>query len=176
MMKGDETVSPYVIVDAVTSRNLIPGAHTDVDLMVYLDGVLPVFTSQESLSEFARAQHPAGDPIQPTPLEVDPIRLAIMARELASVKALVVDPKISPSGTWIAQDNPRSASSYCRYIVELARTVKRLHAEGKDKLRDVCSDAEDLDKMVSVWVALQADKVNADARARVEEWEIDVDY
>ena len=161
----------YVIVDSAASKNAPPGAHTGEDVMVYLDGVLPLFTSQESLSEFARVVHPAGDPVWPTPLEVDPIRLAIMSSELEGVKALVVDPEISSSGRWIIQDGPWSVRSYHRYIVELARAIKRLRAEGEEKLRGECSDSEELTKMVSVWITLQADKVDADARARVEEWE-----
>jgi hypothetical protein len=157
-----------VIADAASSRNLDPGPHTDVDVILYLDGVLPVFTSLKSLSEFARAQHPAEDPTCATPLAVDPIRLARMAGEIEGVKLLVVDPKISASGNWILQDDPWSVNSYRRYILELARGTKRLFAEGRAKLGDECDSPEELSELVSVWVALQAVKVDADARARME--------
>jgi hypothetical protein len=166
-------VSPYIIVDAATSRNVTPGAHTDVDVIVCLDRVIPVFTSLESLSEFARVLHPAGDPIWPTPLEVDPIRLATMASELEGVKRLAFDPAIRPSGVWIVQDKPWPVRTYCRYIAELDRTVNRLRAEVKEKHREKCSDPEYLDKIVNIWIALHFDEVEGDVRARVEEWEID---
>jgi hypothetical protein len=63
--------------------------------------------------------------------------------------------------------------SYCRYISELARGTKRLFAEGRAKLGDGGDSPGELSELVSVWVALQADKVDADARARMQEWEIE---
>lgn len=166
----------YVIADAASSRNLDPGSHTDVEVMVYLDCILPVFNSRESLSEFARAQHPAEDPIRPTPLEVDPLRLATMAQDLgmtAGLKALVFDPEIRADGAWILQDDPCPVISYYRYMSELVRGTKKLFAEGRAKLGDECDSPGELSELVSVWVARQADKVNADARARMQEWEIE---
>jgi hypothetical protein len=91
-----------------------------------------------------------------------------MAGEIEGVKLLVVDPKISASGNWILQDDPWSVNSYRRYILELARGTKRLFAEGRAKLGDECDSPEELSELVSVWVALQAVKVDADARARME--------
>jgi hypothetical protein len=167
-------VSPYVIVDAASSRNLDPGVDTDVEVLIYVHDVLPVFTSPEALAEFARAQHPAHDSIRPTPLEVDPLRLATMVEDLettAGLRSMVFNPKISPSGYWISEKGPMSVSSYCRYMLELARGTKRLLAEGRAKLGERCSSLEERDELVRVWVALQADKVSDDARARVEEWD-----
>ena len=163
----------YVIVDASTSRNVAPGARTDVDVIVYCGDVLPVFTSQESLSEFARVLHPAGDPFWPPPLEVDPIRLATMASELEGVKRLAFDPTIRPSGTWIVQDKPWPVRAYCRYVDELDRKVSRMRAEVKERHREKCSDPEYLDGIANIWVALHFDEVEAGVRTRDEEWEIE---
>ena len=169
-------MSFYVIVDAATSRNLDPGANTNVEVMIYADAVLPVFKQRESLLEFARAQHSAQDPFRPTPLEVDPLRLVAMVQDLQAttgLRSLVFDPVIGSLGEWILPEDPWSVSAYCRYMVELARITKRLFAEGRAKLGDEFSSPEELNKAVAVWVALQADKVNADARARMQEWEIE---
>ena len=168
-------MSPYVIVDTTYNENLDPCANAGVDVMSYLDGVLPVFTSQKLLWEFVRNWHSEEDPIRAVPLEVDAIQIGTMAQEFEAtvgLKMLVFNPEISPSGYWIMQEDPISVSSYCRYILELACGTKRSFAEGREKLRDEFPDSEELNKAVAVWVALQADKVNADARARMEEWEI----
>ncbi len=171
-------MAPYVIVDTTENKNLDLHADPGVDVMIYLDDVLPVFTSPQSLWEFVQAWHSEQNPIRATPLEVDPITLATMAEEFeatAGLKWLIFDPRISSRGWWILPKDPISASSYCREIVELARGVKKMFAEGRATLADECSSPEELNKIVAVWVALQAEKVDADARARAKEWEIEDD-
>jgi hypothetical protein len=107
---------------------------------------------------------------------VDPIKLAAMAGELEGVKLLAFDPMVLPSGTWVAQDSTWPVHMYRRYGDELDRTVNRLRAEVKEKHREKCSDPEYLDGVANIWVTLQFDKVEADVRARVEEWEIEYDF
>lgn len=83
-------MSPYVIVDTTENKNLDLHADTGVDVMIYLDDVLPVFTSQQSLWEFVQAWHSEQNPIRATPLEVDPITLATMAKEFEATEGLTL--------------------------------------------------------------------------------------
>lgn len=155
-------MSSYVIVDTTGSGNSDSRATTDVQVIVYANDVVPVFTSPESFWEFVRAQHSAQDLIRPTPLELHPVKLAIMAERLqatADLKWLVFDPRISSRGWWILPQDPVSVNDYCRYILELALATKELFAEGRARFADECSSTEELDKMVRSWVALQVDKL-----------------
>jgi hypothetical protein len=169
-------VSPYVIADAASSRYLYPGAPTDLEVMVYLDGILPVFSTRKALLEFARAQHPAEDSISPTPREVDQIRLMILVKEVSAVKWLVADPKISASGNWIIEREPVSVSTYRRYMMELASGVERLFSEwlqSRANPEDFITGAAITE--VVEWIGLHTDKLDSDARARLREWEIEDD-
>ncbi len=159
-------MAPYVIVDTTENKNLDLHADPGVDVMIYLDDVLPVFTSPQSLWEFVQAWHSEQNPIRATPLEVDPITLATMAEEFeatAGLKWLVFDPRISSRGWWILPQDPVSVNVYCRYILELALATKELFAEGRARFADECSSTEELDKMVRSWVALQVDKLEDDS-------------
>ena len=69
-----------------------------------------------------------------------------------------------------------SVKAYCRHIKELVHGVKQLSAEGRERLGDRVSNPEEREKRVAVWAVLQAEKVAADARARVGEREIEDGY
>lgn len=166
----------YLVAHDPSGENRDPRANTDVQVKIYAEDVLPVFTSVESFSWFVRARHSGPDRIRLVPLETDPIGLAITVERLeatAGLRRLIFDPRISYSGRWLYLQDPVPVGAYRRYIAELARGTKRLFAEGRARLGDEFPDPEERDELLSIWVASQADELDADARARAEEWEIE---
>jgi hypothetical protein len=171
-------MAPYVMIHASSSGKGDSQVNPDVQGVVCIDDVLPVFTSLESLSGFVRDFYSKEEPTRPTHLEIDPLKLAIVTEQLevrAGLKFLVFDPRISSSGCYVLPKDPMSVSAYRLYILELARGTKRLFAEGRAELGDECSSSEEREELLHAWIALRTDKVEADARARMEEWEMEDD-
>ena len=169
-------MSPYIIVDASIYKNSSPQPSTAVAVIICDDDVLPVFSSREFAQDFIKTHHSAEEPTLPKPFEIDPITLAVMVggpqhRHLS----IVFDPVAASPGRWTSARKPMSVNAYCRYIMELVHGVKQLSAEGRERLGDQVSNPEEREKLVAVWAGLQAEKVAADARARVGEWEIEDD-
>jgi hypothetical protein len=166
-------VSPYVIVDASIYENSRPQPSTAVAVIVY-DDVLPVFSSRDFAQDFIKTHHSAEEPTSPMPFEIDQIKLADMVggpqhRHLS----MVFDPVAASPGRWTSAKKPMSVSAYRRYILELARGVKKSFAEGRTNLEGQGLSPEKREKLLAVWGILQAEKVATDARARVGEWEIE---
>jgi hypothetical protein len=167
-------VSPYVIGDASIFENSRPQPSTAVAVIVYDDDVLPVFSSRDFAQDFIKTHHSAEEPTSPMPFEIDPIKLAVMVggpqhRRLS----MVFDPVAASAGRWTSAKKPMSVSAYRRYILELARGVKKLFAEGRKNLEGSGLNPEKREELLAVWGILQAEKVATDARARVGEWQIE---
>jgi hypothetical protein len=167
-------VSPYIIVDASIYENSRPQPSTAVAVIIYDDDVLTVFSSWDFAQDFIRTHHSAEEPIRPMPFEIDPIRLAVMVggpqhRHLS----MVFDPVAAAPGRWTSTKKPISVSAYRRYMIELARGVKRLFAEGRTNLEGSGMSPEKREDLLAVWGILQAEKIATDVRARVGEWEIE---
>ena len=167
-------MSPYVIVDPSNDGDRESRPNTAIKVIIYDDNVLPVFSSLELSLSFIRAHHSTEEPARPMPFEIDPIKLAVMVggpqhRHLS----MVFDPVAAAPGRWTSAKKPMSVSAYRRYMIELARGVKKLFAEGRTNLESSGLSPEKREKLLAVWGILQAEKVATDARARVGEWEIE---
>jgi hypothetical protein len=167
-------VSPYVIADASIYENSRPQPSTAVAVIIYDEDVLPVFSSRESTQDFIRTHHSVEEPTLPTPFEIDPIKLAVMVggpqhRHLS----MIFNPVAASQGRWTSAKKPMSVSAYRRYVMELARGVKKLFAEGRKNLEGSGLSPEKREDLLADWGILQAEKVATDVRARVGEWEIE---
>ena len=167
-------MSPYVIVDASIYENSKPQPSTAVAVIIYDDDVLPVFTSRELTEEFIRAHHAAEEPTRPMPFEIDPIKLAVMVGDPEHGHVyMVFNPVTASPGRWTSAREPMSVNAYRLYIRELTRGVQKLLAEGREIFGDQVPDPEERERLVAVWGFLQADKLAADARACVEEHQLE---
>lgn len=169
-------MSFYVIVAATTAGNPDPSGTTSVKAVIYDDDVLPVFSSLESLWRFVGSSHSANNLVRPVPHKVNPVELAVMVEQWQArgLRYLVFDPASASAGRWQSAKKPMSVSAYRRYIVELAREVKKLRAEGEARFGDRFSGRDGRQELLA-WCALRAKEVTANARARAGEWETEDD-
>ena len=166
-------MSLYVIVDASIYENSRPQPSTAVAVIVY-DDVLPVFSSRDFAQDFIKTHHSAEEPTSPMPFQIHLIKLAdIVGGPQHRHLSMVFDPVAASPGRWTSAKKPMSVSAYRRYMIELARGVKKLFAEGRTNLESSGLSPEKREKLLAVWGILQAEKVATDARARVGEWEIE---
>ena len=163
-------MSPYVIVDTSNDGDPESRPNTAAKVIIYDGDVVPVFSSRELTLEFIRTHHSAEESTRLMQFEVDPIRLAVLVDGPEHEHLyLIFDPVDASPGRWTSARKPMSAQAYRRYMRELVRGVKKLFAEGREKLGEQIPDPEERERILAVWGVLQADSLAANARACAEE-------
>ena len=136
---------------------------------VYGDGMLPVLTSPESLTNALKACASSSQEFDYIGFEVtDPFELAETVRtsEAHNLRTLLFDPPPAPDGhLWIVA-NPIPLRDYRSSIETIRRELEKL---GSEAVVQFCQPSHLREEPFVRWPDADMEEIAADLRARVEE-------